>query len=79
MLGHGRCCGKSDVHLVRRDLLVAVMSEIFRTTPQPQAFSQTLAPMDDVASEAMHFAIALVALIFVAPLTRAVRPGYPAP
>lgn len=44
------------------------MSEIFRTTPQPQAFSQTLAPMDDVASEAMHFAIALVALIFVAPL-----------
>ena len=44
------------------------MSELFRTTPQAQAFPQALAPMEDVASEAMHFAIALVALIFVAPL-----------
>ena len=44
------------------------MSEILRSNSQARAFTPTLAPVEEVASEAMHFTLALVALIFVAPL-----------
>ena len=44
------------------------MSEILRSNSQARAFTPALAPVEEVASEAMHFTLALVALIFVAPL-----------
>lgn len=44
------------------------MSEILRSTPASHVFAQPLPSMEEVASEVVHFTIALLAVLFLAPL-----------
>ena len=48
------------------------MSEILSSSPAPRVFAQPFPSMDEVASEALHFTIALLAIVFLAPLMLAV-------